>query len=119
MERIARREGRAAPRLTVDAIKVLREYDWPGNVRELENSIEHAVILAKGSQLEPWDLPLTLQRHSPSQPQTMAERELQSLMEILEECGWNKKQAARRLGVSRSTIYALLKRHKISGPTTH
>ena len=101
------------------AMRLLLDYSWPGNVRELENSIEHAVVLAKGSQLEPWDLPLAVQRHSPSPPQTMAERELQALLEILEECGWNKKLAARRLGVSRSTIYAILKRHNITGPTTH
>jgi transcriptional regulator with GAF, ATPase, and Fis domain len=101
------------------AMRLLLDYSWPGNVRELENSIEHAVVLAKGSQLEPWDLPLAVQRHSPIPPRTMADRELQALLEILEECGWNKKMAARRLGVSRSTIYAILKRHKISDPTTH
>jgi len=95
------------------------DYPWPGNVRELENSIEHAVVLAKGSQLEPWDLPLAVRRHGPEPPQTLAQRELQTLLEILDECGWNKKLAARRLGISRSTIYAILKRHNISGPTTH
>ena len=43
------------------------------------------------------------------------------LLEILEECGWNKKMAAKRLGVSRSTIYSMLRRHNISRPkpTTH
>jgi transcriptional regulator with GAF, ATPase, and Fis domain len=35
------------------AMKALSEYDWPGNVRELENVIERAVILSRGSQLEP------------------------------------------------------------------
>ena len=51
----------------------------------------------------------------------MAERELTALLEILHECGGNKKLAAQRLGVSRSTIYAILKKHKIPGsdPTTH
>jgi DNA-binding NtrC family response regulator/HAMP domain-containing protein len=101
------------------AMRLLLDYSWPGNVRELENAIEHAVVLAKGSHLETWDLPLAMQRHSPSPPRTMAERELQALLDILEECGWNKKLAARRLGVSRSTVYALLKRHNITGPTTH
>jgi transcriptional regulator of acetoin/glycerol metabolism len=87
----------------------------------LENSIEHAVVLAKGSQLEAWDFPLAVQHYAPRTPQTMAERELSALLDILNECGGNKKLAAQRLGVSRSTIYAILKKHKIPGsdPTTH
>jgi len=85
-----------------------------GYVRELENSIEHAVVLAKSGRLEPWDLPLAVQRSAPTPSRSLADRELQTLLAILEECGWNKKQAAQRLGISRSTIYAILKRHNIS-----
>jgi transcriptional regulator with PAS, ATPase and Fis domain len=119
LRRFAAQKRKDLGGISSGALRLLLDYSWPGNVRELENSIEHAVVLAKGSILEPWDLPLAVQRHSPIQPQTMADRELQALLEILEECGWNKKMAARRLGVSRSTIYAILKRHKISDPTTH
>jgi len=104
------------------AMRLLLEYAWPGNVRELENSIEHAVVLAKGGQVEAWDLPSALhaQNTFPTAA-SLADRELQHLLEILEECGGNKKLAAKRLGVSRSTVYAILKRHNIStsGPTTH
>ncbi len=39
---------------------MILDYSWPGNVRELENSIEHAVVLAKGSRIEVTDLPATL-----------------------------------------------------------
>jgi two-component system response regulator HydG len=103
------------------AMRLLLEYGWPGNVRELENSIEHAVVLAKGSQVEAWDLPSGLQARSSLPSASLADRELQHLIKILEECGWNKKLAAKRLGVSRSTVYAILKRHNISisDPTTH
>ena len=38
-------------------MRVLLDYSWPGNVRELENSIEHAVVLAKGNLIEVVDLP--------------------------------------------------------------
>ena len=104
-----------------EALRLLLDYSWPGNVRELENTIEHAVILAKGGQVEAWDLPAALQSIAPGTPPTLAQREGKTLLEILEECGWNKKLAAQRLGISRSTLYLMLKRHKISGskPTTH
>ena len=54
-------------------------------------------------------------------PATIAERELQHVMQVLEECGWNKKLAARKLGISRNTLYAILRRHNIgpSRPVTH
>jgi len=43
--------------LTSEAMRLLLTYPWPGNVRELENSIEHAVVLAKGDRIEATDLP--------------------------------------------------------------
>ena len=107
--------------LSSEALRVLLNYSWPGNVRELENTIEHAVVLAKAGPVEAWDLPAAIQSISPGASHTLAQREGKTLLEILEECGWNKKLAAQRLGISRSTLYLMLKRHKISGskPTTH
>ena len=43
-----------------EAMRLLLDYPWPGNVRELENSIEHAVVLAKGDRVEVSDLPSSL-----------------------------------------------------------
>jgi DNA-binding NtrC family response regulator/HAMP domain-containing protein len=107
--------------LNSEALRVLLNYSWPGNVRELENTIEHAVVLAKAGQVEAWDLPAALQSSLPGVSPTLSQREEKALLEILEECGWNKKLAAQRLGISRSTLYLMMKRHKISGskPTTH
>ncbi|MFI5329476.1 MAG: sigma 54-interacting transcriptional regulator [Desulfobaccales bacterium] len=107
--------------LSSEALRILLNYSWPGNVRELENTIEHAVVLAKAGQVDAWDLPAAIQASSPGASPTLAQREGKTLLEILEECGWNKKLAAQRLGISRSTLYLMLKRHKISGskPTTH
>jgi two-component system response regulator HydG len=104
-----------------EALRFLLDYSWPGNVRELENSIEHAVVLAKAGQVEAWDLPSAIQAASPGASPTLAQREEKTLLAILEECGWNKKLTAQRLGISRSTLYLMLKKHKLSGskPTTH
>ncbi|RJR40108.1 MAG: HAMP domain-containing protein [Deltaproteobacteria bacterium] len=107
--------------ISSEALRALLDYPWPGNVRELENTIEHAVVLAKAGQVEVRDLPAAIHSVSPGAPPTLAQREGKALLEILEDCGWNKKLAAQRLGISRSTLYLMLKRHKIPGskPTTH
>ena len=117
----AAEKGKDLQGVSSEALRLLLDYPWPGNVRELENTIEHAVVLAKAGQVEAWDLPAAVQSASPGASPTLAQREGKTLLEILEECGWNKKLAAQRLGISRSTLYLMLKRHKISGskPTTH
>jgi transcriptional regulator with GAF, ATPase, and Fis domain len=119
LKSFAQERGKDLREISSGAMRLLLDYSWPGNVRELENSVEHAVVLAKGSQLEAWDLPSALQQPSSSFPATIADQELSLLLNILAECGWNKKLAAQRLGISRSTVYAILKKNKISKPTTH
>jgi len=92
-------------------------------VRELENSIEHAIVLAKGSQIDLKDLPSTLvdppTPESAQSPLSILESEERLIREALEACDWNKAEAARQLGISRSTLYEKLKRFKILPPTLH
>jgi DNA-binding NtrC family response regulator/HAMP domain-containing protein len=123
MERYATEQGKRIKEFSSGAMRLLLDYPWPGNVREFENSIEHAVVLAKGNQIEVSDLPCTL-REKPSAVATdtkskMMENEAKLLKEALEECGWNKKQAALQLGISRNTLYRKLKKYKINPPTIH
>jgi len=58
LQKYARRAGRDLRRISVEALRQLREYAWPGNVRELENAIEHAVVMARGDVITPGDLPI-------------------------------------------------------------
>ncbi|UCE64575.1 MAG: sigma-54-dependent Fis family transcriptional regulator, partial [Nitrospirota bacterium] len=109
-----------------EAMRLLLDYTWPGNVRELENSIEHATVLAKGEQIRVSDLPAAIHDAFSSQGKdeagargTLMETERILLQDVLEECSWNKKQAAARLGISRSTLYDKLKKYQITKPTTH
>ncbi len=110
---------------TPDAMKLFLDYSWPGNVRELENTIEHAAVLAKGKQIEAIDLPNFLQTAAAKSSlqnrrvPTIADHERDLLEEALEGCSWNKKEAAKRLGISRSTLYEKLKKYEISDPTKH
>jgi two-component system response regulator HydG len=108
-------------------MRLLFDYPWPGNVRELKNSIEHAAVLAKGDRIEESDLPAMLHSQTDATllaqngvlSQTMAEHERTLLHKVLTECGWNKKLAASRLGISRNTLYEKLKKHQIMSPATH
>jgi transcriptional regulator with GAF, ATPase, and Fis domain len=108
-----------------EAMQLLLDYPWPGNVRELENSIEHAAVLAKGNKVDITELPSAIREaiHTPSDENhgTIVENEIKLLQDVLEECGWNKKKAAVKLGISRSTLYEKLKKYQIgvSKPTIH
>jgi len=111
LKRFAPEQGKNLKGFSSEAMRLLLEYLWPGNVRELENTVEHAVVLAKGSEIEVWELPSALDQGSSAGAATLEEKEIRHLLDILSECGGNKKLAAQRLGVSRSTVYAMLKRH--------
>ena len=107
-------------------MRLLLEYAWPGNVRELENSIEHAVVLAKSQLIEVADLPSGIHKAHAAAGETRAgnsktivQNEKRLLQEVLAECGWNKKLAAQRLGISRSTLYDKIRKHEITQPTLH
>jgi two-component system response regulator HydG len=92
-------------------------------VREIENTIEHAVVLAKGSVVEAVDLPPLLTgsgaQAPPAASKTITDTEARLLRDVLEECNWNKTEAATRLGISRSTLYEKIKKYQLSPPTVH
>ncbi len=124
LKRFASEQDKPIERFSSEAMRMLLLYPWPGNVRELENSVEHAVVLAKQQAIEPGDLPAVLIRAcEDTQPsenqQTINHNEEQLIRCVLEESGWNKTTAAARLGISRSTLYEKLKKYKISPPTLH
>ncbi|MBW1773163.1 MAG: sigma 54-interacting transcriptional regulator [Deltaproteobacteria bacterium] len=126
LQRFAKEQGKELRDFSTEAMRLLLDFDWPGNVRELENSIEHATVLVKGNQIEVSDLPSMLQtsglrdrvtKHFTAP--TLADHERELLQDVLEECNWNKKAAAERLGISRNTLYVKLKKYQIEQPTTH
>jgi two-component system response regulator HydG len=124
--RFSQEQGKVIHDFSSEAMRVLLNYSWPGNVRELENSIEHAVVLAKGELIEVADLPSgIIKASSPvgetdvAYQKTIVNNEKRLLQEVLAECGWNKKLAAKRLGISRSTLYDKIKKYDIAQPTFH
>jgi two-component system response regulator HydG len=121
--KFASEQGEKIQDFSSEVMRCLLDYTWPGNVRELENSIEHAVVLSKGSRIEVSHLPSGLcQVQSQAQvisERTILENEKRLLSEVLEECDWNKSQAAMRLGISRSTLYDKIKKYQVSKSRTN
>jgi two-component system response regulator HydG len=121
LRRFASQQGKDIQEFGPEAMRFILDHSWPGNVRELENSVEHAVVLAKGTRIDGIDLPPSMRRQEPRPPEDvpslMEESERILLGKVLSECNWNKKKAARRLGIGRSTLYAKLKRYGIARPT--
>jgi two-component system, NtrC family, response regulator AtoC len=101
--------------ISKEAMRLLLEYDWPGNVRELENVIERAVILGRGPQVLPEDLPVHLrprsmpvwhQTREASMPRpTLEELERNYIATVLGETRWRRIQVAHILGIDRRTLY--------------
>ena len=108
-----------------DALKVMLTYDWPGNVRELENSIERACTTCSFSTIHVADLPTALRNFQafpkPDSPVADADAitplnqvEKQAILHAIEVLKGDKLQAARRLGIGKTTLYRKLKEY---GPT--
>ena len=115
-------QGKSIKDFDSGAMRTLLEHSWPGNVRELENTIEHAVVLARGDKIMLTDFPsfftseISGDQPGPTDKDTLEAKEKTHLVEMLTECNWNKKETARRLGISRSTLYTKLKRYRIKTP---
>jgi two-component system response regulator HydG len=101
-----------------EALQRLIETDWPGNVRELENAIESALALARGPRLRASDLP-GARRAAPRSaaqipldvPLSLGAYERLAIERALAETGGDAPEAARRLGLGRSTFYRKLAKH--------
>ena len=114
-------ERESAPKaLSSEALDAVMVYDWPGNVRELQNALEHAVVLSKGTLIEPGALPeritrrrrepLVAERSSPNPSLEVIERAY--IMWVLQAEGGNKTRAAEVLGIDPSTLYRKLSRYE-------
>ncbi|MEQ8847748.1 sigma-54 dependent transcriptional regulator [Botrimarina sp.] len=119
---LARRFAGAGWEIDADALEAICNYSWPGNVRQLINAIERAKILAESDRIELCNLPEPVAQCREAAatdgrrpPGALAESQRRTIEQALAECGGNKLHAARRLGVSRRSLYRLLEKHGIAG----
>jgi two-component system response regulator HydG len=119
LERMTRTSGQEKI-LSDDALKAMLAYDWPGNVRELENCLERTYAFTSGPTIHTMDLPREIANlpvpqssngngngHSKIVP--IAELEKQTILRTIMELNGDKLQAARLLGIGKTTLYRKLK----------
>ena len=113
------KEKKNIQKFSANAMQTLMDYDWPGNVRQLENAINHAVIIAQGDTIRRRHLPRFLKEASEQPHSTsLAENERRLILRVLQEANWNKHDAARRLQVTRSTLYSKIRRYGLEKGST-
>jgi two-component system NtrC family response regulator len=106
--------------LSADAIEAVDAYAWPGNVRELENRIKRAVIMADGKTVTSADLDLPSKNVASDTPLAInlrAAREVadrKAIRHAMSRTENNISSAAKLLGISRPTLYDLLKQYRLS-----
>ena len=110
--------------ISEDAMRQLIAYDWPGNVRELENAIERAVALGSGPIVHVADLPSSLQypttERLPERNELVPldELERRAILRTLRETAGDKLQAARILGIGKTTLYRKLKQYNLDAESS-
>lgn len=113
--RAARRQGKAFPGFSTEALGRLSAYPWPGNVRELENVIERAVVLSEGAALgaDALDIPASTPA-ADGEDLSLAAAEREAIRRALSRTGGRKGEAARLLGISWPTLRRKIKEHTLT-----
>src|SRR3954454_24094560 len=122
LERLGRSTG-VLRNISDEALKLMLAYDWPGNVRELENCLDRATALSSGGTLHLSDLPTSVQDfkgHLIAVPAVadplkgitpIADLEKHAILSAIEQLHGDKLEAARLLGIGKTTLYRKLKEY--------
>lgn len=116
-------KGRSVSEVERDALSLLLHHDYPGNIRELENIIEHCFILCQEGKIRGEHLPSYLtsqEKERPSVVNSMSDAvclsEKDAILEALKRNNNNRLQAAKDLGIHKSTFFRKIKKYNISLP---
>jgi DNA-binding NtrC family response regulator len=118
LKEFAKENNKPVSDFTSDAMDALILHRWPGNVRELRTAMEHAVVLSRGEKISLRDLPPSVRNPAAApEPQqllakneiTVKEAEKQLLIRALKETGGSRTLAAKKIGMSRRTLYRKLR----------
>jgi two-component system, NtrC family, response regulator HydG len=102
-----------------EVLQAFMNYAWPGNVRELEHAIERAFVLCRDHTIKLEHIPAEIRDHiqiTHRAADNRASEDPEAIRSALERTDWNISKAARRLGISRWTLYRRFQKYKISRP---
>ena len=131
LQKYSKRMGMPAPVIEPQVLHYLETYSWPGNVRELQNVVERILNISGGNKLTMNHLPPELipqPAYAPPEPdievptleeerkrikEIQAQQETEEIISLLAACGGNVSEVARRIGVSRNTLYRKMRQYNI------
>ena len=114
LKKYAEHQGRNIKGFTAEASAAIESYDWPGNIREMENKIKRAVIMCESKQITPEDIALPQHEDlSINLRQVRQEAECSAIIRAVNMCEGNISAAAKLLGITRPTLYDLVKKYGI------
>src|ERR1700685_3253277 len=113
LRRYASRYRREVAGFDNSALQVITQYAWPGNVRELEHTLERAVLMCRGGEIQPADLGLNLQRPQAQNLEELSLEAVEALLirKALQRFQGNISQAAEALGLSRGALYRRMEKY--------
>jgi transcriptional regulator of acetoin/glycerol metabolism len=113
LARAARERGLERPLdLSAAALAWIERQPWPGNVRELRTALDYATVMAADApRIELWHLPVDQATPAPERTELLSSAEREAVLRALDQSRGNLSEAARQLGVARSTMYRMLERH--------
>jgi DNA-binding NtrC family response regulator len=116
LRRYATETGKKIDSIHPEALAAMRRHAWPGNIRELENAIERAVVVGKGRQIKPGDLPFVSAPGGAEEVAnlTLEEIERRHIALVLAEKGGHISNTAKVLGINRNTLYEKIKKYGLT-----
>lgn len=122
INRVCTKNKKPILEISSEAMEIFLDYHWPGNVRELRNAIEYAAILCNQGWIEPKHIPpkirdgnqLICEEHPALSPETQSNRD--ELLSLLRQTRGNQSKLARKLGISRVTLWKRIKQYGIRIP---
>lgn len=115
LRRYATETNKKMDSILPEAMEAMRRYSWPGNVRELENALERAVVVGKGRQLKPTDLPFVVgAEEEVAAGLSLEDVERRYIAQVLASAKGHISNAAKVLRINRTTLYHKIKKYGLA-----
>ncbi len=114
LRRYATETNKKVDSIHPEAMEAMRRYSWPGNVRELENALERAVVVGKGRQLKPADLPFVVGAEEVVAGLSLEDVERRYIAQVLASAKGHISNAAKVLRINRTTLYHKIKKYGLA-----